>query len=260
MIDGKKFTALLSSMATTRPGYEGAYLNLRSTCLQKASKLGYAFSYGFTAHGITNNEIERMIARKLGYSWYQISSFHPLIALQRRVFNCCAGEPADEIELSDFQKGDLEPCIAIIKAGLEKIKIYGIPISSELIYDLADHPFNKTFVIKKRGQIQGLMNVRLVKMASNQHAYKSCIVYNLFIDSLTFDEKKYAIRHLASYCMANHIEGISIPNTGYFDVDVMKAMGFREHTSARNKTNLTFTALGGNGFSNLNGGFHLEIV
>jgi hypothetical protein len=97
-------------------------------------------------------------------------------------------------------------------------------------------------------------------MVSNQHSYKSCIVYNLFIDNLTAAEKKYAIRHLASYCMENRIEGISIPNTGYFDVDDIKAMGFREYTSSKNRTNLTFAVLAGNGFSNLNCGFHLEIV
>jgi hypothetical protein len=260
MMDGNKYSALLSSMASTRPGYEGAYLGLRSTCLKKASKLGYAFSYGFTAHGISNNEIERLIAENLGYTWFKIASFHPLIALPRRVLNCCEGEPVQGIEISDFHKRDIEQCLNIIEARLKGIEFYGIPLPSELLYNLADTPFNKTFVVKKGSQIQGFINVRLVEMCSNQYSHKSCIVYNLFIDNLTLDEKKYAIRSLASYCIQNHIEGISIPNTGYFDVDDIKSMGFREYTSSKNITNLTFVTLAKNGFSNLNGDFYLEIV
>ena len=245
-IGKKRYRALFNSLATTDPDFSHMfpYLKLNEHMLTGAENRGYDLYYGYTAYGIKNNEIADLFARRKGYLFHHISTFNMLLADIEQISPL--RHSGDGIEILPFNPdnpGETAQCMTLIFRHTRQCAVCEALSENVFVYRFSDSPYSRTKIIKKGGEIKGLINFSILDFTGIRPK-KTAIFYNWFVHMFSASEKKKILASIIPELKENGVSGISIPNTGYFNTGDLLEMGFVDYPFKQGKTSLsivTFT-------------------
>ncbi|MBN2533964.1 MAG: hypothetical protein JXB88_13825 [Spirochaetales bacterium] len=242
MVSGKKYKALFNTLATTNPEYSAyfPYIKIKNHCIKELLGREYDLCYGFAANGIRNNEIEQLIAKQNKLACQLIKSFGALYKVPEdpEVF-----QPLNKkrFEVKSIKPEDITLCINLIRKSVDTCEIYEIPDQAAFSKRLMYSKYNDTLVALKDGIIEGLINYSKLEFKNKNFNRRVAVIYNVFVDRLNPGEIQMLFKELERKVLTQGIEGISIPDTGYFNSQDILALGYLKSFLKTQTTNLYFT-------------------
>ncbi len=242
-IHGCEYKALLNTLGSTDPEYAYLfpYVKLKEHSIRNGLERDYRLNFGFMAWGINNNVIERLFAEKMKFHCHRVNSFGwfglPLEEYQG------AGELGldSSIQIRSFTPQDGKQCLALIEAAINPCAIYQRWEMATFISRMRQTVFNGAKVVLVNGDLAGFVGYTQLDLSYKTLKRKICFLYHLFLDILPDRSKKMIIDSIAHEMKDGGVQGISIPNTGYFSPGFLKEMGFKELPFKKLKTNLYMT-------------------
>ena len=262
LVHGHEYKGLLHTLGSTHPDYAYLfpYIKLKDACVTKAAAQGYCLNFGFAAWGIKNNRIERLYAEKKGFQCTLVNSFGWL-----------GWSPADgavdrqknetgDVRLHPPDPSDTDRIIKIMDQAAGRCPVFQKWDKSSFLSRLTQPTFFEGKAVSINGDVKGFIGLSIIDTVYKHLKRKICFLYHLFMDSLPGPVKQGVIRSLMEEMKAADVDGISVPNTGYFETGFLKQMGFKEIPFQKYKTNLYITLFKDRIAFGRNEPFYLEIV
>jgi hypothetical protein len=264
IINKKSYKTLLNTLATTDPNFASLfpYIKIKDLCVNRAIMQGFDLNCGFAAWGIGNNDIEVLYADKKKLQCVRVNSFGTLVrGLESGQRNNKLISQSRAICIRDFTSNDFYQCIDIMKEEIsQKCNVFEKLEKKSHLTRLTPSKFAQTIVVEYDGLVSGLINYTILTLVYKNIVRKTAIIYNYFLQRLCFKQKLFIMTKLCKQLNRIKVDAISFPNTGYFDEQDLKKMGFIEIPFKSGKTNFYITSFHKQLELNYPCPFYMEII
>ena len=243
MINGKKYRALLNSLASTDPEWEHLfpYLKIKNYYVKKAIESGYELNFAYAVPGSKNIQIEVKYASKNEYQCVPLGPFSSIVYSLNGDLSVQKEYSAGDTQLQSYKDHDVSECLAIIRRQNKAVALKQEWEIESLRRKLFCTNIRRTEVFKTKGTVKGFISSHVVDFRYPNYNRKILTIDNFFIDILPEDTRRDIVRHFIDSCRRMDIDGISIPNTGYFDPRVVRQEGFQILPFTASRTELFIT-------------------
>ncbi|UCH94838.1 MAG: hypothetical protein JSV88_31910 [Candidatus Aminicenantes bacterium] len=227
-INGQRYKALLNTLSTTEPGEARyfPYLKIKNQCLDQALVRGFQASYGFLDYKIKNIEIEQHFARKRHFFGITVRSFGNYVKPVKKNADPPAASAMYRIRPAQVQ--DAHQCTHMIEQVQQSSpqKIMEKPDARLLQYWLENKDFNFIYLFEKSGQICGFIRCEPLHYIRAREKQKVISIKQLFFVHCSLREKQELLKQFCSIVNQEEASVISIPDTGAWDTEMLKANEF----------------------------------
>ena len=262
IIRGKPYKGLQQTLASTHPDFASQfpYIRVKDASIKKAVDRGYELNFGFVASGIKNNRIERLFSEKKGFQCTLVRSFGWLGYAPTKAGLERERDDTNDVRISAFHPDDADRCLNIMEQASARCPVFLKWDMASFLSRLSDPEFCTAKTVRIDGEIQGFVCISNLGLVYKHLRRKVFFLYHLFLDVLPEPVKKAVICSIMDEMKAKEAQGISVPDTGYFDAGFLKRMGFKEPPFKKYQTNLYITSFKGGIPFDPDTPFYLDII